>query len=231
MNITKDQWTGIARTILIALLAICAIVGYDIGVIQPREAAIAARSQPLTRGVSHFTEIEADTLKATAPTAVGTATPAMIVDSLGVSNLFEVRDAATPVFTVADGGNIAQTGNYALTGDHSVSGTQGVTGNQTLSALAIHSSTTVTVTDGLTITPTTSLQIWDAGGAVTVTLAACSNTGQVLYTYGNDAQTITVADTNILTTDGNAVTLGQYDIIEWLCVSTKWVHIAKSANS
>lgn len=116
MNITKDQWTAIARTILVALLAICTIVGYDLGVIQPREALIAARSQPLTRGVSHFTELEADTVKAAAPTAIGTATPAMIVDSLGVSNLFEVRDAATPVFTVNDGGAVSwPSGNLAVT--------------------------------------------------------------------------------------------------------------------
>lgn len=109
--------------------------------------------------------------------------------------------------------------------------TLSVAGNATLAALFIQSTTTVTVTDGLTITPTTSLQIWDAAGAVTITLAACSNNGQLLYTYGNDAQTITIADTNVLTTDGNAATLGQYDIIEWMCIGTKWVHIAKSANS
>lgn len=231
MKITKEQWVLIARAILIAALAIASILGYDIAIVQPREAALTARAEPLTRGISHWTEVEAQTIKAAAPTAVGTATPAIIADSLGVSNLFEARDAATPVFTIADGGNIAHTGNYALTGDHTVSGTQGVTGNQTLSALNIGSSTTVTVTDGLTITPTTSIQIWDAAGAVTVTLAACSNSGQALSTYGNDAQTITIADTNILTTDGNAATLGQYDIIDWVCIGTKWVHIAKSANS
>lgn len=104
MTISKTQWTGIARTILVALLAICAILGYDLGVVQPREQAIAARAEPLAGAVSHFRDLEADTLKAAAPTAVGTATPAAIIDSLGVSNLFEVRDAATPVFTIADGG-------------------------------------------------------------------------------------------------------------------------------
>lgn len=42
-----------------------------------------------------------------APTAVATATPAFMVNSLGVSNLFEVRDAATPVFVVGQAGAIA----------------------------------------------------------------------------------------------------------------------------
>jgi hypothetical protein len=66
---------------------------------------------------------------------------------------------------------------------------------------------------------------------VTVTLAAPAVTGQVLYLYGDDNQTITVADSNIYSTDGNAVTLGQYDIVEFLSIGDKWVHVAKSANS
>ena len=40
-----------------------------------------------------------------AATAIATATPAVVVDSLGVSNLFEIRDAATPVAAVNNGGN------------------------------------------------------------------------------------------------------------------------------
>lgn len=35
--------------------------------------------------------------KISAPTAIATATPALVVDSLGVSNLVDVREAATPV--------------------------------------------------------------------------------------------------------------------------------------
>lgn len=48
-------------------------------------------------------------VKISAPTAIATATPAMIVDSLGVSNIFEVRDAATPVFRVENGGAVRGT--------------------------------------------------------------------------------------------------------------------------
>jgi len=39
-----------------------------------------------------------------APTAIATATPALMVNSLGVSNLFEVRDASTPVAQFYNGG-------------------------------------------------------------------------------------------------------------------------------
>lgn len=65
MNISKDQWTQIARALLVAALAIAGILGYDIAIVQPREAAIAARAEPLTRAASHFTEIEAEHLAST----------------------------------------------------------------------------------------------------------------------------------------------------------------------
>ncbi len=40
MNITKEQWISIAKIVLAAILAIAAIFGYDLGVIQPREQAL-----------------------------------------------------------------------------------------------------------------------------------------------------------------------------------------------
>lgn len=45
------------------------------------------------------------------PTAVGTATPGLMVDCAGVDNCFEVRDGATPVWSVANGGAVTQSGS------------------------------------------------------------------------------------------------------------------------
>lgn len=42
--------------------------------------------------------------KVSAPTAIASATPALVVDSAGVSNVFEVRKDATPVFSVGGTG-------------------------------------------------------------------------------------------------------------------------------
>jgi hypothetical protein len=39
-----------------------------------------------------------------APTDIATATPAAVIDSDGVSNILEVRDVATPVFAIRNGG-------------------------------------------------------------------------------------------------------------------------------
>lgn len=95
----------------------------------------------------------------------------------------------------------------------------------------LHASTAVTLTAGMTVTPATDFYVISSTGAVSMTLAAPAGTGQVLYLYGDDNNTVTVNDTNIYTTDGNAVTFGQYDIVEFVAVGNKWVHVAKSANS
>lgn len=45
-------------------------------------------------------------MRIAAPTALATATPGLVIDCAGVSNCLEVRDAATPVFTVGQNGAI-----------------------------------------------------------------------------------------------------------------------------
>ena len=48
----------------------------------------------------------AGSMRMAVPTAIGTATPGMVLDCAGVSNCFELRDGGTPVFSVADGGGV-----------------------------------------------------------------------------------------------------------------------------
>jgi hypothetical protein len=146
-------------------------------------------------------------IKAAAPTAIATATPAAVVDSLGVSNILEVRDAATPVAYFPDGGGLTiSTGLFRP------------------------SFADETITDGETLTPTYTIYALDAASAVTLTLAASASEGQPLLLIGDDNYTITISDTNIRTTDGNAATLGQYDAIFWVYQDSEWIHVAKSAN-
>jgi len=45
-----------------------------------------------------------DWMKVAVPTDIATATPGVVIDSAGVSNILEVRDVATPVFAIRDGG-------------------------------------------------------------------------------------------------------------------------------
>lgn len=76
-------------------------------------------------------------LVVSAPTAVGTATPAAVINNDGVSNLLEVRDSSTPVFTVGQNGAAVFSGTLALEG-------------VAFSGPVVFGS--VTATDGLTIT-------------------------------------------------------------------------------
>ena len=67
-------------------------------------------------------------LVVSAPTAVGTATPAAVINNAGVSNLLEVRDSSTPVFTVGQAG--AVTGlvlQYATSGQRQFCATNTIT--------------------------------------------------------------------------------------------------------
>lgn len=106
-----------------------------------------------------------------------------------------------------------------------------VTGAATLDGLAVLGSTAITVTDGQTITPTGALYRLHAADAVTVTLSGACSDGQLLLLYGEDAQTVTVADSDIRTADGGAQAIGQYDLSAWLCVEGAWIALAQSANS
>lgn len=70
-------------------------------------------------------------VKITAPTAVATATPAMILNNLGVgNNILEVQDSGTPVFKISNAGVV--TGNvlqYAASGQRIVCGETSITGS------------------------------------------------------------------------------------------------------
>lgn len=106
-----------------------------------------------------------------------------------------------------------------------------VGGDLTIAGVAYPSSTDLTLTAGLLVTPTYTTYHLDSTGAVSMTLGACVADGQFVWLYGDDANTITVNDTNIRSTDGNAVTLGQYDVVGFVCMDTEWNHVSKSGNS
>jgi len=158
--------------------------------------------------------------------------------------LFSLKDGeGTTKFSITDAGNATVAGTFTSNGAGDFDSSLNVDGATTLDALNVsglttleggfvQNSTTITVTDGQTITPTTySGYRLNAAGEVTITLAVCSSDFQPLYLYGEDAQTINIADTNIRTNDGNAQVVGQYDVISWMCIDAEWVEISESNNS
>lgn len=159
---TKPTVSKILNILLVAVLALAAVFGYDIGVIQPRETNAVILAQTTGRAV-------------------------------GDTNLT----------------------NLVLSG-----------------ALTVGRAD-ITPTAGQTITPEGSYSMYtiNSSGAVSITLAAPTQAGNILILYGDDNNTVTVNDTNIRSTDGNAVTLGQYDVVLWVSTATEWIHVAKSADS
>jgi len=193
-------------TLWLTVLTIVALAALAGRYAQPGRAFV---QQSLAGQVSNFSGIAVS-----APTSVGTATPAALFDSAGVSALLEVRDGGTRVVSVYDGGEL------------------NVVGEMDIGGLFRPSFTDLTVSDGDTITPTYTVYALDTSGAVTITLAASADEGQLLILINDDANATVIADTNLRSSDGNAITLaGAYDIVMFVYQDAEWIELAKTANS
>jgi hypothetical protein len=82
-----------------------------------------------------------------------------------------------------------------------------------------------------TLTPAYSAYHLDSAGATTLTLTACADNGRLLVLFGDDNNTITLADSSIRTTTGNALSIGQYDLCLLVCYDTEWIELALAADS
>ena len=143
--------------------------------------------------------------------------------------IIEVQSGGT--LDIQSGAGITLAGYLTSTIDSlTVTGNTLITGNLTLAALLLPGFADATITDGETLTPTVTAYALDSAGAVTMTLGAVGTDGQLLILMGDDNNTITIADTNIRTSDGNAITLGQYDTVAFVYQDNEWLQLLKSAN-
>jgi hypothetical protein len=53
----------------------------------------------------------------------------------------------------------------------------------------------------------------------------------MLILYGDDAHNILIADTNLLSSTGSALTVGQYDVCALIFNGTAWVELYLLADS
>lgn len=120
---------------------------------------------------------------------------------------------------------------FELDGALDADSTANIAGALTLQALLYPSVADETITDGETLTPTVTTYNLSSGGAVTMTLAAAGTEGQILILCGDDANTITINDTNVRTNDGTVQTIGQYDCIVWMYIDSEWLELSESNNS
>lgn len=108
----------------------------------------------------------------------------------------------------------------------------GATGTVTMAGAMKYTATAWTPTAGETLTAAATYYTVNSSAAVTITLGTTgAAAGQLLILVGDDANTVTINDTNLLSADGNAIDFGQYDVVMLVFNGTKWALIAKSANS
>ena len=105
----------------------------------------------------------------------------------------------------------------------------GDSGVLTLTANVIHSTTSITPTNGGILTPTAKLVTLTPAGALGVELGACT-TGNETILYNSVNANVVITDTGNGILAGNQ-TLGQYDALMLACFASKWVQVsAVSAN-
>jgi len=128
----------------------------------------------------------------------------------------------------AVGGNLTAaaanfTGNVTTDGTFAADGT--ITGQAGFNLIP---GTSITVTDGGTITPTTAIQELTAAGHVGAALAACGD-GQVQTFVNLSNVTITITDTGTIHLAGNAA-LGQYDSLTVVGSGARCIEVARANN-
>lgn len=142
-----------------------------------------------------------------------TATPALMVDQQGAGKIFELRDSATPVFSVNDGGAVSQSGDLAISGVTNLGNTlTTISGNQTITPSG----------SVLTVAPTV---------LSTITLATGSATaGDLLLVLNTVSTNTNIVDTGA-TAGGGSIDLGTNDPALFIFLNGKWVEIASPDNS
>ena len=152
------------------------------------------------------------------------------VSGLGIDG--GLTDIGGGTYATADGDNdLGIEGDLEVNGAADLDGTVNVAGAVTLQGAFYSSFTDLAVSDGDTVTPTFTTYALDSSGNVTITLAATGAEGQLLVLIGDDANDITINDTNVRTNDGGVQVINQYDIIMWVYQDAEWVEISESSNS
>lgn len=243
---TKNQTSAVIGAVISFVIAILTIFGYNVLVVQPALEATPAPAGAVvgSRGVTNFDDI--DTLNVTGPTAIATATPVAIFDNLGAGNVIvSVRDAATPVWEVRNGGAVYVTGAVTLAGGYGDTGcTVSATGalscngaittdgtvtaagvNTTLTVLSKTADYTVQTTDtGSVIRTTNAITLTLPGAAVGLNFCIYNGDGSDLVLDPPDGADYVLVLTNAggdrltNTTIGDSVCLVGIDNTHWIAL-------------
>jgi len=142
---------------------------------------------------------------------------------------------ATPVAIVRLGttnfDNLELSGDLTVGDDAAIGGDLTLTGAFSVGGLTYNSFTNLTVSvAGQVLTPTYTVYALDTSGAISMTLASSATEGQLLILIGDDANTITVNDTNLRSHDGAALSIGQYDAALLVYQDAEWIQLVELAS-
>jgi hypothetical protein len=225
--------------ILVVLLVAVGVVGYFF----PQQALSGFQ----TTGITNFGGLALDeTLAVTGATTLGSTLGVTGATTLGstlgvtgattLSSTLGVTGASTLTGAVAANGGLTVDSTAFIVADTSgnvtTAGTLTAGDKATFSGETVWAQSWITPTSGSSLTIAASYYVVNTTGAITLTLATTGATaGQIVTLYGDDNNNVTINDTNLLSSDGNAIVLGQYDIVILLFNGTKWVELSKTANS
>jgi hypothetical protein len=137
----------------------------------------------------------------------------------------------TTHFTNVEAEDLTATDDLTVTDDSTLTDDVTVGGDLTVSTGFFPSFADVTVTANYYLTPTKTIYALDSSGAVSLTLQATGTEGQILILIGDDANNVTVNDTNLRSNDGSEQVLNAYDVLMLVYQDDEWIEISESNDS
>ena len=255
----KQDWIQIGISAIVALvITVGALFAFDVPVVQGvtnfdsltlSENLIVGGTSAITGATTQTGAFAANggiTVDSPAFSVADTSGNTVVGGTLAANGGFSVD---SPAFTVADtSGNTVIAGTLAANGgitvdtsNFTVNGTTGALltastfsagDKSTFNGEVVYATSEITPASGSSLTVGYTAYLINTSGNITMTLATTGATaGQIVIIYGLDANNITINDTNLKSSDGNTIVLGQYDICIFFFDGTSWVELSKTANS
>lgn len=216
---TQPNWKNILISILIAV-ALSAVVSFFIS----NQTVIQGSEQDTIAPITHLHTISLENGELIENEDNGvismTATTVAIVGAQSVSGAQTIGGAHTV------------TGAQVVSGTQTIVGAQSTSGDVSVALTFNVSATTYALVGDQTLTPTVSFYEFNPATALTVTLIASECTNGDYLEFSNVANVdVVIVDSSIRTTDGNLITMNQYDTSAWKCTSTaEWYLLWNSGN-
>ena len=120
-------------------------------------------------------------------------------------------------------------GDITSTGDITAGDDLTVTDKANVNEIVLTPATSITATQNMTLTFTTSAQPMAAADSLSFGIISGGTAGDILILHNSSDTTITITDTGTIMLSGN-ISLAQYDTAVLYCDGTNWLQLAESNN-